>query len=71
MYGESKLLRTCGDFFENWFKKKCRTLENEAIVQRRSATLKAFDAVAFQWLTLRFQIRRAFASRFAIVCGQF
>ena len=50
----------------NW-----RTLENEAIVQRRSATLKACDAVALQWLSVRFQIRRTFASRFAIVCGQF
>ena len=57
-------------FFENWFK-KYRTLENEAIVQRRSATLKAFDAVALQWLSLRFQIGHTFASRFAIVCGQF
>ena len=45
-------------FFENWFLKKCHTLENEAIVQRRSATLKAFDAVALQWLSLRFQIRQ-------------
>ena len=49
----------------------CRTLENEAIVQRRSATLKAFDGVALQWLSLRFEIRRTFASRFAIVCGKF
>ena len=40
-------------------------------MQRRSATLKAFDAVAIQWLSLRFLIRRTFASRFAIVCGQF
>ena len=71
MYGESKLLRTCGDFFfENWFK-KCRILENEAIVQGRSATLKDFDSVALQWLFLRFQIRRMFARRFAVVCGQF
>ena len=45
--------------------------ENEAIVQRMSGTLKAFDAVALQWLSLRFQIRCMFASRFAIVCGQF
>ena len=37
-------------------------------MQRRSATLKAFDAVALQWISLRFQIRRTFASRFAIVC---
>ena len=51
--------------------KNCHTLENEAIVQRRSATLKAFDAVALQWLSLRFQIRHTFASRFAIVCVQF
>ena len=49
----------------------CRTLENEAIVQRRSATLKAFDGVVLQWLSLRFEIRRTFASRFAIVCGKF
>ena len=67
MYGESKLLRSCGDFFKNWFKKNCRILENDTIVQRRSATLKAFDAVALQWLSLRFQIRRTFASEFAIV----
>ena len=40
-------------------------------MQRRSGTLKAFDAMAFQRLSLRFQIRRTFASRFAIVCGQF
>ena len=32
--------------------KNGHTLENEAIVQRRSATLKAFDAVALQWLSL-------------------
>ena len=49
MYGESKLLRTCGDFFlKTDLKKKCHTLENEAIVQLRSARLKAFDAVALQ-----------------------
>ena len=72
MYGESKLLQTCGDlFFENSFKKKFRTLENEAIVQRRSATLKYFDAVVLQWLSLLFQVRCTFASRFAIVSGQF
>ena len=54
MYGESKLLQTCGDFFENWFNKNCRTLENEAIVQRRSATLKAFDAcVAVAFLAIQ------------------
>ena len=58
-------------FFENWFKKECHTLENEATVQRMSATLKALDAVALQRLCLRFQIRRTFASRFAIVCRQF
>ena len=46
--------------------KNCRTLENEAIVQRRTATLKVFDAVALQWLSLRFQIRHTFASQFAI-----
>ena len=40
----------------------CRTLENEAIVQRRSATLKAFDGVALQWLSLRFEIRSTFPS---------
>ena len=28
--------------------KNCHTLKNEAIVHRRSATLKAFDAVALQ-----------------------
>ena len=65
MCGDSKLLRTCGDFFKTGLR-NCRTLQNEA----RSATLKAFDAVALQWLSLRFQIRRTFASRFAIVCGQ-
>ena len=42
-------------FFCKLVLKKCRTLENEAIVQRRSATLKAFDSVALQWLSLRFQ----------------
>ena len=46
MYGKSKLLRTCSDLLKTVLK-NCRTLENEVIVQRRSATLKAFDAVAF------------------------
>ena len=35
-------------FFFKTGLKNCCTLENEAIVQRRSATLKAFDAVALQ-----------------------
>ena len=39
-------------------------------MHRRSATLKAFDAVALQWLSLRFQIRRTFASRFAMMFSQ-
>ena len=58
-------------FFLKTGLKNCHTLENEAIVHRRSATLKAFDAVALQWPSLQFQIRRTFASRFGIVCGQF
>ena len=33
-------------FFSKTGLKNCRTFENEAIVQRLSATLKAFDAVA-------------------------
>ena len=27
MYGESKLLQTCGDFFENWFKTRIDVYE--------------------------------------------
>ena len=40
MFGKSKLIRTCNHFFLKTGLKKCRILENEAIVQRRSATLK-------------------------------
>ena len=39
MYGESKLLRTCSDFLKSGLN-NCRALENEAIVQRRSASMQ-------------------------------
>ena len=47
--------RAANIFLKTGLKKKCRTLENEAIEQRRSATLQAFDAVALLLLSLQFQ----------------
>ena len=42
MYGESKLLRTCSYFTGL---KNCRNLENQAIVQGRSATFSSRFAI--------------------------
>ena len=56
-------------FFVKTGYKKCRNLENETIVQRRSATLTAFDAVALQWLSLRFQIVTPYVRKPIRNCG--
>ena len=71
MYGESKLLRTRGDFF-NMFKNSPRLCEPSRM--RRSCNVtatEAFDAVTMVWRSLRIVIRLTFAGRFVNVEEQY